>query len=76
MIPQQIDSICWETISILFHMISFTRFMTIIETEYCYLCTQLMMWILFEFIIEYRFQFMIHSQMIIGCQLNAISEKI
>ena len=50
-----------------------TRFMTIIETEYCYLYIRLMKWILFEFIIAYQFQFMIHFQMMFGWKLNGIS---
>jgi hypothetical protein len=35
------DSICWETITILLHMISITRILTIIETEYLYPCIQI-----------------------------------
>ena len=57
----------WNDLQNCLVLILSTRFMTIIETEYCYLCIQLMKWILFEFIIAYQFQFMIHFQTTVGC---------
>jgi hypothetical protein len=40
-ISKQSHSICWDTIMMLLHMISFTRLVTITETEYFYPCIRL-----------------------------------